>query len=56
MVLNLELLQVVAIPTLILILVLNIKMKTIIIDTLPQEIGKSCIYGQIVMFTQVEHA
>jgi len=42
MILNLEIFQVIAIPTLILIFVLNIKMKTIIIDTLPQDIGKPC--------------
>jgi len=39
---NLEILQVIAIPTLIVIFVLDIKMNTIIIDTLPQDIGKSC--------------
>ncbi|XP_021935605.1 uncharacterized protein LOC110837607 [Zootermopsis nevadensis] len=40
---------VVAIPTLILILVLNIKMKTIIIDTLPQEVVKIIIALNLVM-------
>ena len=44
MILNLKILQVVAIPTLIIIFVLNIKMKAIIIDTLPQDIGKSCTW------------
>ncbi|XP_023723303.1 uncharacterized protein LOC111873111 [Cryptotermes secundus] len=40
---------VVAVPTLILILVLNIKMKTIIIDTLPHEIVKIIIALNLVM-------